>query len=67
MFTPIWVYINNKCLYNSEKLLHHNFFLTQLLVAKVKTMLAEQPCGIQTKMSRLYRKQEDHDGPISLT
>ena len=36
--------------------IHHNLFITWLLGSKVKTELATQPCCIQTKMSRSYRK-----------
>ena len=36
--------------------IHHNLFITLLLGSKAKTMLANQPCCIETNMFRLFFK-----------
>ena len=36
--------------------IYHSLFITLLLGSKAETKLVKQPCYIQTKMDRFYRK-----------
>ena len=44
------------------KIIHQNLFITLLLGSKAKTVLTKQLCCSQTKMYRLYRKNDHYCG-----
>ena len=42
-------------------MIHHNLVITRLLGSETYTVLVKQPCYIQAKMYRLYRKMRKNE------